>query len=48
MAEIMTRAKIEEWVHAHMGETSTIMSAIALGLIVQLDDDHFAVPYKSE
>ena len=48
MAEIMNRARIEEWIRQNMGETGTITSAIAMGLVVQLDENHFAVPYTAE
>ena len=48
MAEIMNKARIEEWIHQNMGESGTIISAIALGLVIQLDENHFAVPYTAE
>ena len=44
----MNKARTEEWVRQNMGETGTIISAIALGLVVQLDENHFAVPYTAE
>ena len=48
MAEIMNRTRIEEWIRKNMGDNGTIIAAIAKGLIVQLDEDHFAVPYIAE
>lgn len=48
MAEIMNKTRLEEWIRLNMGESGTIISAIALGLVVQLDENHFAVPYKAE
>ena len=48
MAEIMNKDRIEEWIRQNMGESGSIISAIALGLVVQFDENHFAVPYAAE